>query len=121
MNRKLSTTLHDFQQDQMLTKENHEFYRKHIEERKIDDKRYHNNKLSNQKKFIDEGENVYIKDLDRMGTLLKKSNDNDRTYLVKTDRSIVRRNIIELIAVEKEVMITRSGREVRPPDRLIEY
>ena len=55
-----------------------------------------------------------------MGTLLKKSNDNDRTYLVETDRSIVRRNIIELIPVEKEVVITRSGREVRPPDQLIE-
>ena len=55
-----------------------------------------------------------------MGTLLKKSNDNDRTYLVETDHSIVRRNRIELITVEKEVVITRSGREVRPPDRLIE-
>ena len=120
MNRKLSTTLPDFQQDQMLTKEKNEFYRKQMEKRKIDEKRYHNNKLSKQKKFIDEGDNVYIKDLDRMGTLLKKSNDNDRKYLVETDRSIVRRNIIELIPVEKEVVITRSGREVRPPDRLIE-
>ena len=120
MNRKLSTTLPDFQQDQMLTKEKHEFYRKQMEKRKIDVKIYHNNKFSKQKNFIDEGDNVYIKDLDRMGTLLKKSNDNDRTYLVETDRSIVRRNIIELIPVEKEVVITRSGREVRPPDRLIE-
>ena len=116
MNRKLSTTLPDFQQDQMLTKEKHEFYRKQMEKRKIDEKRYHNNKFSKQKKFIDEVDNVYIKDLDRMGTLLKKSNDNDRTYLVETDRSIVRRNRIELIPVEKEVVVTRSGREVRPPD-----
>ena len=88
--------------------------------RKENEKRYHNNKFSKQKKFIDEGYNVYIKDINRMGTLLKKSNDNDRTYLVETDRSIVRRNRIELITVEKEVVITRSGREVRPPDRLIE-
>ena len=55
-----------------------------------------------------------------MGTLLNKSNDNDRTYLVDTYRSIVRRNIIELIPVVKEVVITRSSREVRPPDRLLE-
>ena len=55
-----------------------------------------------------------------MGTLLKKSKDNDRTYLVETDRSIVRRNRIELVPVEKEVVITRSSREVKPPDRLIE-
>ena len=55
-----------------------------------------------------------------MGTLLKKSNDNDRTYLVETDRSIVRRNRIGLIFLEKEVVIMRSDREVRPPDRLIE-
>ena len=100
----------------MLTKEKHEFYRKQMEKRKIDEKRYHNNKFSKQKKFIDEGDN----DLDRMGTLLKKTNNNDRTYLVEMDRSIVRRNRIELIPVEKEEMITRSGREVRPPDRLIE-
>ena len=91
-----------------------------MEKRKIDEKIYHNNKFSKQKKFIDEGDNVYIKDLDRMGTLLKKYNDNDRTYLVETDHSIVRRNRIELIYVEKEVVITRSGREFRPPDRLIE-
>ena len=91
-----------------------------MQKRKIDKKIYHNNKFSKQNKFIDEGENVYIKDLDRMGTLLKKYNDNDRTYIVETDRSIVRRNIIELIPVEKEVVITRSGREVRPPNRLIE-
>ena len=120
MNRKLSTTLPDFQQYQILTKEKHELYRKQMEKRKIDEKIYHNNKFSKQKKFIDEGDNVYIKDLDRMSTLLKISNDNDRTYIVETDRSIVRRNIIELIPVEKEVVITRSGREVRPPDRLIE-
>ena len=104
----------------MITKEKHEFYRKQMEKRKLEEKRYHNNKFSKQKNFIDEGDNVYIKDLDRMGTLLNKSNDNDRTYLVETDRSIVRRNIIELIPVEKEVVITISGREVRPPDRLIE-
>ena len=55
-----------------------------------------------------------------MGTLLKKSKDNDRTYLVETDRSIVRRNRIELVPVEKEVVITRSSREVKPHDRLIE-
>ena len=54
-----------------------------------------------------------------MGTLLKKYNDNDRTYLVETYRSIVRSNIIELIPVDKEVVITISGREVRPPDRLL--
>ena len=90
-----------------------------MKKRKIDEKRYHNNKFSKQK-FIDEGDNVYIKDLDRMGTLLNKSNDNDKTYLVETDRSIVRRNIIELIPVEKEVVITISCRELRPPDRLIE-
>ena len=91
-----------------------------MQNKKIDEKRYHNNKLSKQKKFIDERENVYIKDLDRMETLLKTYNDNDRIYLVETDRYIVKRNIIELIPVEKEVVITRSGREVRPPDRLIE-
>ena len=55
-----------------------------------------------------------------MGTLLNKYNDKDRTSLVETDRSIVRRIRIELIPVEKEVVITRSGREIRPPDRLIE-
>ena len=63
---------------------------------------------------------MYITVVDMMRTLLKKSNDNDKTYLVETDRSIVRRNIIEVIPVEKEVVITRSDREVRPPDRLIE-
>ena len=118
MNRKLSTTLPDFQEDQMLTKEKHEFYRKQMEKIKINEKRYHNNKFSKQRKFIDEGDNVYIKDLDRMGTLLKKSNDNDRTYLVETDRSIVRRNRIELIPVEKEVVIIRSGRELDQPTDL---
>ena len=41
-------------------------------------------------------------------------------HIVETDRSIVRRNIIELVPVEKEVVITRSGREVKPLDRLIE-
>ena len=70
-----------------------------MQKRKIDEKRYHNNKLSKQKKFIDEGENVYLHDLERMGTLLKTYNDNDRTYLVETDHSIVRRNIIELLPV----------------------
>ena len=40
------------------------------------------------------------------------------TYLVETDLSIFRRNIIELIPVEKGVVITRSGREVRSPDNL---
>ena len=54
MNRKLSTTLPDFQQDQMLIKTNHEFYRKQMEKRKIDEKMYHDNKFSKQKKFIDE-------------------------------------------------------------------
>ena len=87
-----------------------------MEKRKIDEKRYHSNRFTKQKKL----ENLYIKDLDRMGTLLKKSKDNDRTYLVETDRSIVRRNRIELVPVEKEVVITRSSREVKPPDRLIE-
>ena len=82
MKRKLSTTLSDFQQDQMLTKEKHEFYRKQMEKRKIDEKIYHKYKFLKQKKFIDEGDNVYIKDLDRMGNLLKKYNENDRTYLV---------------------------------------
>ena len=48
-----------------------------------------------------------------MGTLLHESNDNDRTYLVETGRSIVRRNSSELIPVEKAVLITRYGREVR--------
>ena len=89
-------------------------------ERKIDDNRYHNNKFSKRKNFIDEGENVYIKDLDSMGTLLSTYNDNDMTYLVETGRSIVRRNIIELIPVEKEVVITISVKEVRPPNRLKE-
>ena len=55
MNRKLSTTLPDFQQDQMLIKDNHEFYRKQMEKRKINEKRYHNNKFTKQKMFIDEG------------------------------------------------------------------
>ena len=41
-------------------------------------------------------------------------------YIVETDRSIVRRNIIVLVPVGKEVVITRSGSEVKPPDRLIE-
>ena len=89
-----------------------------MQKRKIDEKRYHKNKFLKKKKFINEGENVYIKDLDRTGTLLKTSNDNDMTYLVETDRSIVRRNIIELIPIEKEVVITRSGRKVRPPDSI---
>ena len=56
-----------------------------------------------------------------MGTLLKKSNDNYRTYLVKTDRSIIRKNIIELIPVEKEVVIMRFGKKFRTPDSLIVY
>ena len=55
-----------------------------------------------------------------MATLLKKSNDNNMTYLVETDRSIIRRNIVELITVDKEVVITRSGRKVRQPEILIE-
>ena len=57
----------------MVTKENHELYITQMEKRKTDKKIYHNNKFSKQKKFRDEGENVYIKDLYMMGTLLKES------------------------------------------------
>ena len=52
-----------------------------------------------------------------MGMLFKKSNDNDRTYLIETDSSIVRINRNGLISVER--VLTRFFREVIPHDRLI--
>lgn len=85
---------------------------------------------------LSEGERVYIKDKNMEGTVTEKHH-NPRSYRVKADSgTIIRRNRSALVTQEasapteppqetttaaetsQNVTRTRSGRVVRPPDRL---
>ena len=73
------------------------------------------------------GENVWIRDQERDGTVVEKT-ANPRSYLVETEKGIVRRNRSALVSTtssttsaENEThVLRRSTRQSKPPQRLIE-
>ena len=54
-----------------------------------------------------------------MGTIISHDKTNTRIYNILTERACIRRNISDLVAVEKGTVITRTRREVRATQRLI--
>ena len=120
MNRRLNTTLPDLLNQNMMLEKDHVEFKKKVMEKKLKEKQYSDNKLSKTKRRLALDEDVYIKDMDRMGTVIQFDDNNERTYTIKSNDNTIRRNRIDLVPVEKNTIVTRSGREVRPPQRLIE-
>ena len=58
--------------------------------------------------------------MDRMATVINTTPESSRSYNLATDKQDVRRNICQLIPTNGSPYITRSDRQVKPPDRLIE-
>ena len=104
----------------MMLEKDHVEFKKKVMEKKLKEKQYSDNKLSKTKRRLALDEDVYIKDMDRMGTVIQFDDNNERTYTIKSNDNTIRRNRIDLVPVEKNTIVTRSGREVRPPQRLIE-
>ena len=79
---------------------------------------------------LHQGENVWVTDLKTDATVTRKA-EEPRSYIIKTEKSLLRRNRRQLVASPNEEtaeqpqqpttptpVVTRSGREVKPPERL---
>ena len=120
MNRKLRTTVVDLKLDIYMNKEDHCIFRDKNENKKLEIKRNRDNKYTKKLRKIEDGEDVYIRDLDRMATVINTTPESTRYYNLRTEKQDVRRNRCQLIPTNGSTYTTRSGRHVKPPDRLIE-
>ena len=120
MNRKLRTTVVDLKLDNYMNKEDHCIFRDKNENKKLEIKRKRDNKYTKNLRKIEDGEDVYIRDLDRMASVINTTPESTRSYNLRTEKQDVRRNRCQLIPTNGSTYTTRSGRHVKPPDRLIE-
>ena len=120
MNRKLRTTVVDLKLDNYMNKEDHCIFRDKNENKKLEIKRNRDNKYTKNLRKIEDGENVYIRDPDRMATFINTTPESTRSYNLRTKKQDVRRNRCQLIPTNGYTYTTRPGRHVKPPDRLIE-
>ena len=119
-NRKLRTTVLDLKLDNYMKKEDHCIFREKNEKKKLEIKRNRDNKYSKTLRKIEDGEEVYIQYLDRMATVINTTPESSRSYNLATEKQGVRRNRCQLIPTNGSPYTTRSGSQVKPPDRLIE-
>ena len=128
MDRKLVTTLPDLTRSSMLTQRDQDMFIEDVRRNKIKEKEYSDNKYTLKKRVLEENEEVFIRDLQRTGVIRCRENginqedeDISRSYIVDTNKQTVRRNRKDLISISNNNnVITRTGRIIIPPDRLIE-
>lgn len=96
------------------------FRRKDEEERRKQAAHYNLHHRSRTLPELTSGQKVWIPTEEASGTLLRTAN-TPRSYLVETDRGILRRNRIHLRATGKppeQPTVTRAGRVSKVPERL---
>ncbi len=73
-----------------------------------------------QRPALKEGEEVWMKDREESGTVVAQH--NPRSYLVKTDKDMYRRNTTQLEKMNpsKSADTTKSGRNIRTPARYLD-
>ena len=128
MNRKLVTTLPDLTRSSMLTQHDHDRFMEDVRRKKIKENEYSDNKYTLKKRVLEENEEVFIRDLQRTGVIRCRENgtnqgdeDRSRSYIVDTNKQNVRRNRKDLISINNNNnVVTRTGRIIILPDRLIE-
>ena len=99
MNRRLNTTLPDLLNQNMMLEKDHVEFKKKVMEKKLKEKQYGDNKLSKTKRRLALDEDVYIRDIDRMGTVIQVDDNNERTYTIKLKDNTIRLNRIDLVPV----------------------
>ena len=112
----------------MLTQRDQDMFIEDVRRNKIKEKEYSDNKYTLKKRVLEENEEVFIRDLQRTGVIRCRENginqedeDISRSYIVDTNKQTVRRNRKDLISISNNNnVITRTGRIIIPPDRLIE-
>ena len=97
MNRKLRTTVVDLKLDNYMNKEDHCIFRDKNENKKLEIKRNRYNKYTKNLRKIEDGEDVYIRDLDRMATVINTTPESTRSYNLRTEKQDVRMNRCQLI------------------------
>ena len=90
------------------------------ENKKLKFKINRDNKYTKNLRKIEDGEDVYIRDLDRMATVINTTPESTRSYNLITEKQDVRRNRCQPIPTNGSTYTTRSVRHVKPPDRIIE-
>ena len=83
MNRKLRITVLDLKLDNYMKKEDHCIFREKNENKKVEIKRNRDNMYSKTLRKIEDCKEVYIRDLDRMATVINTTPESSRSIILQ--------------------------------------